>query len=80
MTTPFQGGGKRASRGNAVLFVTVCVVASVAIAYWIHHRDTSHGDHWDWSDWLVGVAASVAAGTLVAWGSVKLVGLAARKP
>jgi hypothetical protein len=69
---PIRGGGTRGRRADTILFTAVFVVASVAIAYWIHHRDTTHGDHWDWSDWLECVAASVAAGTLTAWGVVKL--------
>ena len=79
MTAPVDGGERRSSRGNGALFGVVFVVASIAIAYWIHHRDTSHGDHWDWSDWLECVAASAAAGIFIAWGAVRLAGVTARK-
>jgi hypothetical protein len=56
-----------------VAYAVVFVVVSVAIGYWIHHRDTSHGDHWDWSDWLEAVLASLAAGLVVIYGVRALV-------
>jgi hypothetical protein len=52
--------------------VVLFTVATIPIAYWIHHRDTTHGDHWDLSDWLECILASAAAGLLVAWGAVSL--------
>jgi hypothetical protein len=52
--------------------VVVFGLATGGFLYWIHHRDTTHGDMWDWSDWLEAALASTAAGLLVALGAVSL--------
>ena len=72
MTRPLRGHRERPRPAREAVFVVVFVVVSFAIAYWIHHRDTSHGDRWDWSDWLEVTLAAMAAGLLVAGGLRRL--------
>ena len=79
MTTPLHGGREHPSPTRAVAFVILFAVATAAAGYWIHHRDTTHGDHWDWSDWLEAILASLAVGLLLAGGLLKVAGFAVRR-
>jgi hypothetical protein len=61
-------GDRSALPGTA--FWASVAVAAVVIAVWIHSRDTSHGDRWDWSDWLEAALAASALGFMavgLAW-------------
>ena len=79
MTNGLDGARKQTALVRTVSFIALSAIIAAAIAYWIHHRDTTHGDHWDWSDWLEGILASAAAGVLIAGGIVKAARLAAAR-
>ena len=54
----------RPAAWREVGFWIAVTLAAVGMTVWIHARDTGHGDHWDWSDWLEGVFAAVSAGLI----------------
>ena len=72
MSTPLRGPRERFRPAREAVFVVVFVVVSFVIAYWTHQRDTSHGDRWDWSDWLEVTLAAMAAGFLITGGLRRL--------
>jgi hypothetical protein len=48
-----------------LFFWLVALAVSAVVLPLLHWRDTSHGDRWDWFDWVEAAVGSVSVGIVV---------------